>query len=378
MRPAASSCRRAPTALTSIPPRRARASRGGRPRCPASGEAISIPIAIGASLMPGRDRVVALDALEVEDEHEQQREARQAVDERRRGRGREQAVLEDREVEHRRACAALDQRRTAAAARRAATRPPIVSGSFQPSRPAARDAEHEPGEPDDERQHVPGGRSRARGRAWPARAGSSHAQSEPSSANGTLNQNTQCQEIATSAPPSTGPSTRPTAATIVFVPIARPSCSRGNASVTSAAALANRNAPPMPCSDPPQDQLGAVAGEAGAERGEPRRPRSRRRRRCLRPNRSDSRPAREHEHGRGDHVGEDHPDERAGCSCAALRSRSGSAMISVPELIVASSMPEARARERPPLVVLVPGVDAEPPRPRDGRLFDRPWNLILT
>ena len=75
----------------------------------------------------------------------------------------------------------------------------------------------------------------------------SAAQIEPSAVNGTLNQNTQCQEIATSAPPSTGPSTSPTAATIVFVPIARPSCSRGNASVTTAAAFANRNAPPIPC-----------------------------------------------------------------------------------------------------------------------------------
>ena len=63
---------------------------------------------------------------------------------------------------------------------------------------------------------------------------------------GTLNQNTQCHEIATRAPPSTGPRTRPTAATIMFVPIATPSCSRGNASVTIAELLANRNALAMP------------------------------------------------------------------------------------------------------------------------------------
>ena len=74
----------------------------------------------------------------------------------------------------------------------------------------------------------------------------SAAQALPARANGTLNQNTQCQEIATSAPPSTGPITRPTAATMVLVPIARPSCSRGKASVTIAAALANRNEPPTP------------------------------------------------------------------------------------------------------------------------------------
>ena len=40
--------------------------------------------------------------------------------------------------------------------------------------------------------------------------------------------------------------TSPTAATIVLVPMARPSCSRGKASVTSAAELAKRKAPPTP------------------------------------------------------------------------------------------------------------------------------------
>ena len=62
--------------------------------------------------------------------------------------------------------------------------------------------------------------------------------------------------------------TRPTAATIVFVPIASPSSRFGNTSVTSAAALAKRNAPPTPCSDAPEDQLGAGVGEARAERAE--------------------------------------------------------------------------------------------------------------
>ena len=62
-----------------------------------------------------------------------------------------------------------------------------------------------------------------------------------------MNQKTHGHAIATSAPPSTGPITSPTAATIVFVPIASPSWRRGNASVTSAAAFANRNAPPIPC-----------------------------------------------------------------------------------------------------------------------------------
>src|SRR3954463_5347983 len=89
--------------------------------------------------------------------------------------------------------------------------------------------------------------------------------SAPASASGTLNQKTQCHEMATRAPPSTGPSTRPIAATIVFVPIARPSSSFGNASVTSAAAFAKRKAPD-PLEDPPQNELGAADREARAER----------------------------------------------------------------------------------------------------------------
>ena len=155
--------------------------------------------------------------------------------------------------------------------------------------------------------------------------------------NGTLNQNTQCHEIATSAPPSTGPITRPTAATIVFVPIARPSCSRGNASVTIAAALANRNAPPIALEDPPQDQLRAVAGEAGTERGE-REHEEAADVRLLAPELIDSRPALRTStveaimYTRITHTSSSRLVWR-------LRSRSGSAMISVPELIVASSIP---------------------------------------
>ena len=93
---------------------------------PASGEATSIPSAMGASLMPGGDRVVALHALEVEDEDEHQREAREAVDERRGGRGGEEPVLEDAQVEHRRGGAALDQHEQRQADDARATRPPIT------------------------------------------------------------------------------------------------------------------------------------------------------------------------------------------------------------------------------------------------------------
>ena len=50
----------------------------------------------------GRDRRIALGALEVEDEQEHQREAGEPVDEGSRRRGCEQAVAEDLQIEHRR------------------------------------------------------------------------------------------------------------------------------------------------------------------------------------------------------------------------------------------------------------------------------------
>ena len=96
--------------------------------------------------------------------------------------------------------------------------------------------------------------------------------------------------MATSAPPRTGPITRPIAATIVLVPIATPSCSRGNASVTIAAAFANRNEPPIPwrirhrISSVPLPEKPAPS-EATANTRKPAMYA------CLRPNWSDSRPA---------------------------------------------------------------------------------------
>ncbi len=126
-----------------------------------------------------------------------------------------------------------------------AIRPPITTGSFQPLIPPLETPSVSPVRPATNvvvpRMSSPRLVSR-RASSW----STPYPQAAPSSANGTLNQNTQCQEIETSAPPSTGPSTSPIAAIIVFVPIASPSCSRGKASVTSAAALANRNAAPMP------------------------------------------------------------------------------------------------------------------------------------
>ena len=124
----------------------------------------------------------------------------------------------------------------------AAASPAITTGSS--SRQAALGhRQHEPGEADDI-----GGRAReveprrVSGVASSRRITAPHAAA--ASASGTLNQNTHSHRMETSTPPSTGPSTRPTAATMVLVPSARPSSWRGKASVTSAAAFANRNAAP--------------------------------------------------------------------------------------------------------------------------------------
>ena len=143
------------------------------------------------------------------------------------------------------------------------------------------DAEHEPGQPD----HEGGGAEQVepadRCRAWPARAGPARPRAPPASASGTLNQNTQCQEIATSAPPSTGPSTSPTAATIVFVPIARPSCSLRERVGDERGGVGEQERAADALQDPPQDQLGAVGRRSRRRARRARRRRSRRRRRAC-------------------------------------------------------------------------------------------------
>ena len=127
----------------------------------------------------------------------------------------------------------------------AAAKPPMTSQLSQPVRPPFESASTRPVSPTTY-VLVPS-RSRPRSLLRPdISCSTKKAQSEPSRPSGKLNQKTHGHEIATSAPPSTGPMTRPTAATIVFVPIARPSSFFGNASVTRAAAFAKRNAPPIP------------------------------------------------------------------------------------------------------------------------------------
>ena len=92
-----------------------------------------------------------------------------------------------------------------------------------------------------------------------------------------------------------------------------------------------------PLQHAPHDQHRRIGREARPERGE-----------CEQEEAADvsalapeeiREPARhQHEHGGRDQVGEDHPHECEQRECSE-RSRSGSAMISVPELVAASSIP---------------------------------------
>ncbi len=96
--------------------------------------------------------------------------------------------------------------------------------------------------------------------------------------------------MSTSTPPSTGPSTRPIAAIIVLAPIASPSCSRGNASVTSAAALAKMKAPPMPWTTRQRISWVPLAAKPAPREAAPKI-RNAATKAVLRPNRSARRPA---------------------------------------------------------------------------------------
>ena len=126
-------------------------------------------------------------------------------------------------------------------------------------------------------------------------------------------------------------------ATITLVPIATPSCSRGNASVTSAQALANSSAPPMPCtirqrirSVPPVAK--PAPSEATVKTAKPATNAR------LRPKRSLSRPkvsTRTVEAIMNARI----TQTSVSSPTPSAFSRSGSAMTSVPELTVASSMP---------------------------------------
>ena len=102
---------------------------------PASGEAISMPIASGASLMPAVIGSSPCDALEVEDEDEDQGEAGEAVDEGGAGGGGEQAVLGRSSGRASARWPRLSIRTNSGSSTTAAARPAITIGSVQPERP---------------------------------------------------------------------------------------------------------------------------------------------------------------------------------------------------------------------------------------------------
>ncbi len=112
---------------------------------------------------------------------------------------------------------------------------------------------------------------------------------------------------------------------------------------------------------PPQDQLGAVGGEAGAERGEGEQheagdvgP--------LAPEQVAQPAGHQHQHGCRDQVGEDHPHQRQQARvqrALEVRQRDDQrARVGGRE-----QHPEARARQRPPAVVLVAAGPSGPGQP---------------
>ena len=88
-------------------------------------------------------------------------------------------------------------------------------------------------------------------------------------------------------------------------------------------------------------------------------------------------PGREDEHGRGDHVGEDHPDE--------LQQRRVEAALEVGQrddqrarVDGREQHAEARDRQRPPLVVLVVGGDADAAPGGEGLLLEAPSDVNVS
>ena len=74
-----------------------------------------------------------------------------------------------------------------------------------------------------------------------------YAQTVPNTPTGTETRKMRCQFTGASTPPRISPMNDPAMAAIEFRPSAVPRWLLGNASVRMAVELANRNAPPMPC-----------------------------------------------------------------------------------------------------------------------------------
>ncbi len=121
-----------------------------------------------------------------------------------------------------------------------------------------------------------------------------------------------------------------------------------------------------PLEDPPEDQLIPVGGETGAQRG--------RREQdeaadvgVLAAEQIRHPPGGEHQHGRGDHVGEDHPDQRQQARVEAALER-GQGDDQRARVGRREEHAEARARQRPPAIAGRGGVDADAMSESDGWL----------
>ena len=321
-------------------------------------------------LQASLDRRVALRSLEEEDEQEHERETRQPVDEGGGGGGGEQAVCEQVQVEHGRARAPLDehpQRKQGRSGGKSAYDDPVTPAA----EPAARDAEHEAGEPDHEARAaervVAAYRIRlgqlAQHERSPGGAGERERHVEPEhpvprdrderAAEHGAEHEADCSDHRV------GAHREPQL-------LSRESVGHERSGVCEQECRADA------LQHAPQDQDGAIGREPGAQRGE--RENQEAADVCaLAAEQVAEAPRGQHQHGGGDEVGEDYPDEReqAGVQRAL---EIGQRDDQRPGVGRGEQHAQARARQRPPLVALVAGLYTEP-RLEPGRAC-RPSSLL--
>jgi hypothetical protein len=304
----------------------------------------------------GGDRVVSLGPLVIEDEDEHQREAGEAVDEGGAAGGGEEAVAEDREVEHRRRAAVLDQHEERQQDRRDEER--ADHQTVVPARDAAaRDPVDESGEADHEGQGAGeveaadgvalGELAQRVGGPGAAQQGKRHVEPEDPLPG---DRDQGAAEHRADHQPDRGDHR--------VGAHRQPELLAGEGIGDEGGAVGEDEGAADPLQDPPEDQLGAVGGEAGAERGggEDREGRDEG---ILAPEQVGEPAGGQDQHGRGDHVGEDHPDQFEQAR-AERPLEVGEGDDQRPRVGRDEQHPEAGAGESPPLVVLVTRVDAAP------------------
>ena len=299
-------------------------------------------------LEAGHDRRLSLRPLEIEDEEEHQGEAREPVDECGRGRSAEQPVLEERQIEHRRATAALDddeERQQDHGGDEAADHERVAPTGET----ALREGQHEPGEADDvggrpeqvEPSFLVAARHVVQDEICPHRAGDSERQVEPEDPRPRDRDERAAEHRPDHEPDGGDHRVRPHREPELLLR-ERVGHERRRVGEEERAADALQHTP--------EDQLRAAAGEPGAER------------RCREDDEAEhvrvlpaeevGEPAGgEHEHRRHDHVDEDHPHE--------LEKRRVQAPLQIRQRDDQRSgvhgreqHPETRAGEHPPLVML--------------------------